>query len=379
MSRILTTHTGSLPRPEDLAQMIFDRDDGGTVEGFDERVRRAVRDIVAEQVEAGIDLVDDGEQGKVGYANYVKERLTGFDGESLFPDARTEMDEFPDFAAKFAAQVGSMRLNAPACTGEIRLRDPDAVHHDIDNLKAAAREAGIEESRLFMTAASPGVVSLFHANQHYPTREAYLAAIADAMREEYRAIVGAGITLQLDCPDLAVARQTSFGDDTLENFRREAALGVEALNHAVEGLPPERLRMHICWGNYEGPHTHDVELKDIVDVVLRARPDGVSIEASNPRHAHEWQVFEDVKLPEGKYLIPGVVDSTNNYVEHPDLVAQRLLRYAGVVGAERVVGGSDCGFGTFAGMATVVPSITWAKLRTLAEGARRASAKLGVS
>lgn len=380
MSRILTTHTGSLPRPDDLAQMIFDRDDGGTVEGIEERVRRAVRDIVAEQVEAGVDLVNDGEQGKVGYSTYVKDRLTGFDGEAERPAVRRpEMEEHPDFAQRWATQLGAVRLRAPACTGEIRLRDPDAVHRDIDNLRAAAKEAGVEGGRLFMSAASPGVVSHFFANHHYPGREAFLAAIAGAMREEYRAIVEAGITLQLDCPDLAMSRHSMFADRTVEEFRTEVQLGVEALNHALDGLPPERLRMHVCWGNYEGPHTHDVELRDIVDIVLRARPNGISVEACNPRHAHEWQVFEDVELPEGKYLIPGVIDSTNNYVEHPDAVAQRLVRYADVVGAERVVGGSDCGFGTFTGMATVAPSITWAKLRSLAEGARRASATLGLA
>ena len=380
MSRILTTHTGSLPRPEDLAQMIFDRDSGGTVEGFEERVRKAVRDIVAEQVEAGVDLVNDGEQSKIGYSTYVKDRLTGFDGEAERPASRRpEMEEHPDFAQRWATQIGSVRLRAPACTGEIHLKDPDAVHRDIDNLKEAAREAGVDDSHLFLSAASPGVVSHFFANHYYPTREAFLAAIADAMRDEYRAVVDAGITLQLDCPDLAMSRHSMFADKTTDEFRREVELGVEALNHAVDGLAPERLRMHICWGNYEGPHTHDVELKDIIDLVLTARPNGISVEACNPCHAHEWQVFENVTLPEGKYLIPGVVDSTNNYVEHPDVVAQRLLRYADVVGAERVVGGSDCGFGTFAGMSTVAPSITWAKLRSLSEGARRASAELGVS
>jgi 5-methyltetrahydropteroyltriglutamate--homocysteine methyltransferase len=360
--------------------MIFDRDDGGTVDGFDDRVRRAVRDIVAEQLEAGVDLVNDGEQSKIGYSTYVKDRLTGFDGEAERPASRRpEMEEHPDFAQRWATQIGSVRLRAPACTGEIRLKDPSAVRRDIDNLKAAAKEAGVDESHLFLSAASPGVVSHFFANHYYPNREAFLAAIADAMREEYRAIVEAGITLQLDCPDLAMSRHSMFADKTLEEFRREIELGVEALNHAVDGLAPERLRVHICWGNYEGPHTHDVELKDIIDVVLTARANGISVEACNPRHAHEWQVFENVKLPDGKYLIPGVVDSTNNYVEHPDVVAQRLLRYADVVGAERVVGGSDCGFGTFTGMATVAPSITWAKLHSLSEGARRASAKLGLS
>ena len=380
MSGILTTHTGSLPRPGDLAKVIFERQGGGTVEGFDERVRGAVREIVAQQVEAGIDLVNDGEAGKASYSTYVEDRLTGFDGEAEVPNILgKEFEAHPDFVERFAAQISGAPLRVPACTGEIGVKDPGAVRRDIDNLKAAAREAGVDESRLFLSAASPGVVSFFFVDHHYANREAFLAGIANAMRDEYRAIVDAGITLQLDCPDLAMSRHLAFADKTLEEFRREIELNVEALSHAVDGLAPERLRMHICWGNYEGPHDCDVELKDILDVILKARPNGILVEASNPRHAHEWKVFKEVELPEGKYLIPGVVDSTNNYVEHPDVVAQRLLRYAEVVGPERVMGGSDCGFGTAAGVSTVVPSVTWAKLRTLAEGARRASAELGLS
>jgi 5-methyltetrahydropteroyltriglutamate--homocysteine methyltransferase len=379
VQRILTTHTGSLPRPDDLARMIFARDDGEAVEGIDERVREAVRDVVGVQVETGIDLVNDGEQGKIGYSTYVKDRLTGFEGEAERPSSRRpEMEEHPDFAARFGAQISSARLRVPACTGDIRVKDAGAARRDVENLKAAAAAKGVDPGRLFMTAASPGVVSHFFANHHYPSREAFLGAIADAMRDEYRTIVESGIALQVDCPDLAMSRHSMFADRSVEEFRREAALSVEALNHALAGLPQERLRMHVCWGNYEGPHTHDVELRDIIDIVLTARPAGVSVEASNPRHGHEWRVFEEVRLPEGKYLIPGVIDSTNNYVEHPDLVAQRLLRYASVVGADRVVGGSDCGFGTFAGMATVAPSITWAKFRSLAEGARRASAEFAM-
>jgi 5-methyltetrahydropteroyltriglutamate--homocysteine methyltransferase len=315
--------------------------------------------------------------GKIGYATYVKERLTGFGGESQWAARRRpELEDHPDWAERWAARLDRGAITAPACTGEVRLADPEAVLRDIAALKGAADAAGVSHDRLFMTAASPGVIAHFFGNEHYSTRESFLAALADAMRQEYEAIGSAGITLQVDCPDLAMSRHSVFAGLTLEEFRREAMLSVEALNHAVARIPAERMRVHVCWGNYEGPHDHDVPLRDIVDVVLRARPAGISIEACNPRHGHEWRVWEDVALPDGRYLVPGVVDSTNNYVEHPDLVAQRLLSYARVVGPDRVVGGSDCGFGTFAMTATVVPSITWAKLRSLVDGARLASEAL---
>ncbi len=369
MDRILTTHTGSLPRPDDVARAILERADGGSPEHLEERVTEAVAEVVRRQVETGIDVVNDGETGKIGYSTYVTERLTGFDGEDTGGHIRpADLVDHPDFARRRSAR----QLHLPACNGDIRVKDPGAVQRDIANLRAAAAGAGARQ--LFMTAASPGVIALFLPNRHYPNREAYLAAIADAMRSEYRAIVDAGVTLQLDCPDLAMGRHIQFGSSSLEEFRREAALNVEALNHAVQGIAPERMRMHVCWGNYEGPHHRDVELADIVDIVLRAAPAGISVEAANPRHGHEWQVFQDVRLPDGRYLIPGVIDSTNNYVEHPMLVAQRLRRYAGVVGRERVMAGSDCGFGTFVQERwTVVPSVTWAKLASMVEGARMAS------
>jgi 5-methyltetrahydropteroyltriglutamate--homocysteine methyltransferase len=371
-SRIRTTHTGSLPRPDDLAKKIYDREGGLQVEGFDERVRSAVNDIVKRQAEIGLDVVNDGEQGKVSYSTYVRERLTGFEGEdSMF--APPDIAAHPDFAERMAALMSSLRMRNPACTGEVRRRDHESAHRDIDNLKAAGAAAGADQ--LFMTAASPGVVTLFFQNQFYPSREAYLAAVADAMREEYRAIADAGIVLQLDCPDLSGVAGT--GDVTVDDARRQVAEGVEALNHAVQDIPPEQMRIHVCWGNYEGPHEFDVELREIIDLLLAARPAGLSIEACNPRHAHEWEVFQDVKVPEGKYLIPGVIDSTNNYVEHPRLVAQRLLNYARLVGPERVMASSDCGFGTFAGMGVVVPSVTWAKFHSMVEGTRLANDRLG--
>jgi 5-methyltetrahydropteroyltriglutamate--homocysteine methyltransferase len=374
MARIRTTHTGSLPRPGDVATMLTAHDRGEAVPELETRVRAAVTEVVRQQAEAGIDVLNDGEMGKIGYSTYVKERLTGFGGESQWAGRRRlELEDHPDWAERWTARLDRGAISAPACTGDVRLADPDAVFRDIATLKDAADAAGIAHDRLFMSAASPGVIAHFFGNEHYPTREAFLSALADAMRDEYEAIAAAGITLQVDCPDLATSRHSVFADLTLEEFRREASLSVEALNHAVARIPAEQMRLHLCWGNYEGPHDHDVALRDIVDVVLRAKPAGISIESCNPRHGHEWQVWEQVSLPDDRYLVPGVIDSTNNYVEHPELVAQRLLNFAGVVGPERVVGGTDCGFGTFATMATVVPSVTWSKLRSLVDGARLAS------
>lgn len=371
--RILTTHTGSLPRPADVAQMVLDDDDGKPAPDFEERVSAAVVDIVRRQRELGVDVVNDGEQGKISYASYVKHRLTGFEGEGEGM-APADVLAHPDFMERMVALTSSIRIQQPACTGDVTLKDPEAVHRDIANLKAAGEAAGAE--RLFMTAASPGVVAFFFANHHYPTREAYLAAIADAMRQEYKAIADAGITLQLDCPDLGAGGSVNVKDGDRSTFRRQVAEAVEALNHAVQDIPAEQLRMHLCWGNYEGPHDKDVELREIIDLVLRARPAGISVEACNPRHAHEWEIFKDVKLPDGKYLIPGVIDSTNNYVEHPRLIAQRLLNYAGVVGRDRVMAGSDCGFGTFVGQDVVVPSVTWSKFESMAQGSEMASREL---
>jgi 5-methyltetrahydropteroyltriglutamate--homocysteine methyltransferase len=377
VAAIRTTHAGSLPRPADLARLLVAHDHGEEPPELDARVEQAVAEVVARQVELGIDLVNDGEMGKIGYSTYVKDRLTGFGGESGWSRrSRADLDAHPDFAERWAARLDRSAIPAPACVGEVRVRDPEAVHRDLATLRAAAAATGVASDALFMTAASPGVIGHFFENQHYPTREAYLGALADAMREEYEAIAGAGVTLQLDCPDLAFSRNSVLADVSLEEFRRAVALNVEALNHAVARIPPERMRLHVCWGNYEGPHDFDVPLRDIVDLVLRARPAGIVVEACNPRHGHEWRVWEDVRLPDDRYLVPGVIDSTNNYVEHPELVAQRLLNYARIVGPERVIGGSDCGFGTFATMATVVPSVVWSKLASLVEGARLASTEL---
>jgi 5-methyltetrahydropteroyltriglutamate--homocysteine methyltransferase len=370
--RFLTTHTGSLPRPDDLVRMMFAREEGVPVDrsALAARVRSAVADVVRRQAEAGLDVINDGELSKPSYATYVKDRLAGFGGTSQ-PLQYRDLVDFPELAKRVFGDPGRSRRRAPACDGPIGVRDAQAASADAANLTAALASVRAEEA--FLTAASPGVISLFFRNDHYPSHEAYLAAIADAMRHEYEAVVRAGFVLQVDCPDLAMGRHIQFAGLSLDEFRTMARLHVEALDHALAGLPPDRVRMHLCWGNYEGPHHHDVPLADIIDIVLDARPGGVSFEAANPRHAHEWRVFERVRLPEGKLLIPGVVESKTNYIEHPELVAQRLGRYAKLVGRENVIAGTDCGFGTWVGQAAVDPGVTWAKLASLAEGARLAS------
>jgi len=372
MEPFLTTHTGSLPRPADLAGLLFDREEGTTSQDFDGAVRQAVEDTVRRQLDSGINVVNDGEMGKIGYSTYVTQRLTGFGPSPAGPRrARPgDADLFPDFAPFTAARSFSY-VRSNACIGEVSLKDSDAVQVDIANLKAAAEATGADE--VFMSAASPGVISFFLPNFHYPNRQEYLAALVEAMRPEYKAIVDAGLILQLDCPDLAMTR---YAYGSLEEFREVAEENVEALNEALAGLPADRMRVHLCWGNGEAPHVNDVELPDIIDLVLRTAPSGISLEGANPRHGHEWEVFESVALPDDRYLVPGVIDSVTNFVEHPDLVAQRLGNYASVVGAERVMAGTDCGFGTFADSSRVAPSVAWAKLAAMAEGARRAKARL---
>jgi 5-methyltetrahydropteroyltriglutamate--homocysteine methyltransferase len=370
--RFLTTHTGSLPRPDDLVRTMFAREEGVPVDeaALAARIRSAVADVVRRQAEAGIDVVDDGELSKPSYATYPKDRLSGFGGTSQALSYRDLVD-FPELAKRVFGDPGRSRRRTPACDGPIAVRDPRAAATDAENLKAAL--AGVRAEEAFLTAASPGVISLFFRNDHYPSHEAYLAAIADAMRHEYETVVRAGLVLQVDCPDLAMGRHIQFAGLSLEQFRKMARLHVEALDHALASVPPDRVRMHVCWGNYEGPHHHDVPLADIVDIVLAARPSGISFEAANPRHGHEWRVFERVRLPEGKLLIPGVLESKTNYIEHPELVAQRIGRYAKLVGRENVVAGTDCGYGTWVGQAAVDPGVVWAKLASLAEGARLAS------
>jgi 5-methyltetrahydropteroyltriglutamate--homocysteine methyltransferase len=360
--RILTTHTGSLPRPADLA----DRHN-------QDAVRSAVQETVRRQLEAGVDIVNDGEVSKPSYATYVTERLSGFNGEPVALQLRG-FEEFPEFAEKMWGDPDMAAIMAnPSCDGPVAYVNPSLVEADIANLQAAAAADGAAE--VFMSAASPGVIEMFMANRYYPSTGEYLQALAEAMKQEYDAISQAGLVLQLDCPDLAC--EWAIGpEQTTAEFRRVVAQRLEALDYATRDIPPDRLRMHLCWGNYEGPHLTDVPLADIIDLVLAARPTAVSFEGANPRHEHEWKVFEEIKLPEGKAVIPGVLDSTTNYVEHPELVAQRIIRYADVVGRENVIAGSDCGFATFAALVPVDPKITWAKLAAMAEGARLASQQL---
>jgi len=370
--RFLTTHTGSLPRPDDLVRTMYAKEEGVPVEpaALADRIEAAVRDVVRRQVEAGLDVVNDGEMSKPSYATYIKDRLEGFGGTGntfVYQDLAT----FPKLAQRVFGDPGRSRRKTPACNAAIRVRDPDAARIDVEHLKKAV--AGTSATETFLTAASPGVVSLFFRNEHYPTAEAYLEAIAEAMRVEYETIAGAGIILQIDCPDLGMGRHIQYADLELAEFRKKAMLHVEALNHATRNIPPDRLRMHLCWGNYEGPHHCDVALSDVIDVVFRARPSAIALEAANPRHAHEWKVFETVKLPDGKMLIPGVIESKSNFIEHPELIAQRIGRYANLVGRENVMAGSDCGFGTWVGQAAVDPDVVWAKMAAMAEGARIAS------
>jgi 5-methyltetrahydropteroyltriglutamate--homocysteine methyltransferase len=375
VDRILTTHTGSLPRPADLVRMMFAREEGVPVDGpaLAARIRAAVAEVVRKQTEAGITVVNDGELSKPSYATYVKDRLNGFGGTS-HPLQYRDLADFPEMAKRVFGDPGRSRRKTPACTGPISVRDPAAAQADVDNLKAALKS--VEAQDVFMSAASPGVVSLFFRDDHYGSHEKYLFAIAEAMRHEYETVARAGFILQLDCPDLAMGRHIQFADLSVEEFRKMARLHLGALDHAVANIPPEQLRLHLCWGNYEGPHHYDVPLVDILDLVLAARPQGVSFEAANPRHAHEWRVFERVKLPPDKLIIPGVLDSTTNFIEHPELVAERIGRYARLVGRENVIAGTDCGFGTWVGQAAVDADIVWAKLASLAEGARLASDEL---
>ncbi|HVC53538.1 MAG TPA: cobalamin-independent methionine synthase II family protein, partial [Stellaceae bacterium] len=357
--RFLCTHTGSLPRPADLVRMMFAKEEGVPVDAaaLAARTRKAVADIVKQQVDSGIDIVNDGEMSKPSYATYIKDRLSGFGGES-YPLTYQDLVEFPDLAHRVFGDPGRSRRKTPACTGPIGVRDAQAAQADADNLTAAL--AGVDAAEGFLSAASPGLISLFFHNDYYLGHEAYLEAIAEAMRPEYETVVNAGLILQIDCPDLAMGRHIQYADLSTADFRKKAAQHIAVLNHALRNIPADRLRMHLCWGNYEGPHHCDVPLHDIVDVILTAKPMGLSFEAANPRHAHEWNVFETVKLPEGKVLIPGVLESKTNFIEHPELIAQRIGRYARLVGRENVIAGSDCGYGTWVGQAAVDPQVVWA-------------------
>ena len=372
MSKILTTHVGSLPRTQEVVDFIFAREKEQPYDqaAFDACMTSAVSETVCRQVEAGVDIVSDGETSKISYATYVKDRYTGFDGDSP-RNAPADLKQFPTFLQRLADDGGTPTYARPMCVGEVKSKGPGELEKDIANLKSAMAEHGVE--RGFMNAASPGVISLFLQNDFYPTREAYLEALANAMKAEYETIVASGLDLQLDCPDLALSRHMLFHDLSDEEFIKIADSHVEALNFALSDVPAEKVRVHICWGNYEGPHICDIPMSKMFDTLMSTKARYVLFETSNPRHGHEWSVFKDRKndIPEDKVLVPGVVDTTTNFVEHPDLVAQRIDRFVDIVGTDRVIAGSDCGFGTFAGFGAVDPEIAYAKLSSLSQGAAK--------
>ncbi len=373
--RIFTTHVGSLPRPKEVSDLLFAQDRGDSYDPaeFDATIRRGVADAVSRQSEAGIDIVSDGEMGKISYATYIRHRLTGFEGDSARPTPQ-DLDEYPEYRDRLVAGGASAKYRRPVCKGAIKVKDLTPLKDDISRMQAALSKGHAVEG--FMNSVSPGTIAVFQPNEYYPSHEAYMAALAGAMRSEYEMIVGSGLLLQVDCPDLAMGRHSRFRNMTDEEFLKAAEIQVDALNHALANVPADRVRMHVCWGNYEGSHVHDMPLDRILPIALRAKPMVLLLEGANPRHEHEWEIWERVKLPDDKVLIPGVIASCSNYVEHPTLVSQRILRYANLLGRERVIAGTDCGFGTFAGFGPVYPPFCWMKLRSLAEGARLASEKL---
>ena len=374
MTKILTSHVGSLPRSQKVVDFIFARENETEYDQieFDSVMSNAVQQTVAKQVHSGVDIVSDGETSKISYATYVKDRYNGFSGDSP-RNAPADLKMFPGFLERLANDGGTPQYARPQCTGKVSSKDQSELQKDIRNLKSGMKVSGVD--RGFMNAASPGVISLFLQNAYYKNRESYLAALADAMREEYETIVAAGLDLQLDCPDLALSRHMLFNELSDSEFVKVAASHVDALNHALENIPEEKVRIHICWGNYEGPHCCDIGMDKVFSTLMSAKAKYLLFETSNPRHAHEWTVFRDRKseIPDNKVLVPGVVDTTTNFIEHPELVAQRINRFADIVGPNRVIAGSDCGFGTFAGFGSVDPDIAYAKLKSLSEGAAIAS------
>ncbi len=376
MHDILTTHTGSLPRPDDLITIMFAKGDGVPVDekALAERVESAVGETVQKQLDAGVSVINDGEMSKPSYATYVKDRLNGFGGESPENYFFADLADYPKSMELVAANPGRRKRTAPACNSAISVSDAEAAALDMVNLANAAKAAGAE--RTFSSAASPGVVSLFFPNAYYASDEEYVFAIAEAMRHEYEAIAAAGATVQLDCPDLAMGRHTVYAKLDDEAFRKRVQMNIEALNHAVRNIPAEQLRMHLCWGNYPGPHHCDVPVTTIIDLVWKAKPNTVLFEAANPRHAHEWHQFSDMDIPDDKILCPGVIEPQSNYIEHPQLVADRIERFARIVGPERVMAGVDCGFSVHVGMRGIDPDVAWAKLASLAQGAEIASKRV---
>jgi 5-methyltetrahydropteroyltriglutamate--homocysteine methyltransferase len=375
--RILTTHVGSLPRSPELVELLYKKDRGDPYDktAFAAAVAAGVTEAVAKQVAAGVDVVGDGETSKVGYSTYVTDRLTGFAGHYSRPP-HLDLAPYPELREALARMIGRQSFKRAGCVGPVTLADREAIAVDIANLRAALAAAGSGAAEAFLNAASPGVIAAFQSNRYYTSHEAYVAAIAAAMKPEYDAIAAAGFLLQIDCPDLAMARHTGFQELGEAEFLARAECHVEALNDAVRDIPAHRMRMHVCWGNYEGPHDHDIPLEKILGIVLKAKPAAILFEAANPRHRHEWTVWRDADLPDDKVLIPGLIASTSNYVEHPRLVAEQLCRFAGLVGRERVLAGTDCGFGSFAGYSRVDPAIAYKKLRALADGAALATKEL---
>jgi 5-methyltetrahydropteroyltriglutamate--homocysteine methyltransferase len=373
--RILTTHVGSLPRSQAVTDVLFAREKAEIrdPDGAAQVIADAVRDVVRRQVGTGVDIVSDGEMSKISYATYIADRFDGFGGDTPREPGQ-DLIEFPRLLTKLAERGSTAKYRRPRCIGEIRVKDTKPLQEDLANFRRAVESAKPAEA--FLNAASAGVIALFQPNDYYPTQDAYLEAIAEAMRTEYEAIVSAGFLLQIDAPDLGMGRHTMYRNDSVDEYLECAARHVEVLNHALRNIPADRMRMHICWGNYEGPHHHDVPLELLLPVVIRAKPQALLFESANPRHAHEWQVFRDQAVPEDKVLVPGVLSSTTNYIEHPELVAERIRRFADIVGRERVIAGSDCGFSTFAGFGPIDPDIVYLKLASLAEGARLASARL---
>jgi 5-methyltetrahydropteroyltriglutamate--homocysteine methyltransferase len=373
--RILTTHVGSLPRSQAVTDVLFAREKGPLADeaAGHATIAAAVQDVVRRQVEVGIDVVSDGEMSKISYATYVANRFTGFAGDTPREPGQ-DLVEFPGLLKKLAERGATAKYRRPRCVGDIRVKDSKPLQADIDHLRQAAARARPAEA--FLNAASPGVIALFQPNDYYKTADAYLEAVAEALRTEYEAITGAGLLVQIDAPDLGMGRHTMYRNASVGEFLERAAVHVEVLNHALRNVSADRVRMHVCWGNYEGPHHHDVPMEQLLPVVIRAKPQALLFEAANPRHAHEWVVFKETRIPDDKILIPGVLSSTTNYVEHPLLVAERICRFADIVGRERVIAGSDCGFSTFAGFGPVEPDIAYMKLAAMAEGARIASKRL---
>ncbi|MGA0813554.1 MAG: cobalamin-independent methionine synthase II family protein [Ilumatobacteraceae bacterium] len=373
---IPSTHTGSLPRPDDLIKLMFAVNDGIPVDrtALDAEIRRATESVVARQVEAGVAIINDGEMSKPSYATYVKDRLSGFNGQSVQNYFFQDLVDFPRSAEAVAGNPGRRKRSAPACTGPITVIDAEAAVRDMDELVRAASMNGHQQ--IFSSAASPGVISVFFNNEYYATRDEYVFAIAEAMRHEYEAIAAAGAIVQLDCPDLAMGRHSAYADLSLDDFRRTIEVNIEALNHAVRNIPREQLRMHLCWGNYAGPHHHDIPINDFIDIVWKAKPQTVLLEGANPRHAHEWAALKESGVPQDKFLCPGVIEPQNNYIEHPELVAQRLERWAEIVDPERLMAGVDCGFSVHVGTTTIDPDVAFAKLAALSQGCEIAGRRL---